>query len=471
MKNNNCGCFDNNYPFDHQFHCGTKCTLNACTEGHFKPSRQVPTPPKVPVGPIKESVFRLVDGFPYIVDASHFKYGPFIRASEQLETKIAQRRDTNCIHIDAVFDLTNSTSTNQTLMNYYTTIIERQYETLNGVLPIIQEKLHFRVYYYITDRSQQTIYENYATVYGTDVYVHGTEIPGFFVESFKNLLIAEIPDFEYYGAGDYTLTISRVEIFMSGINTIDHMTDPALNPFYAWTNDYQKIILNKEEIDQTEPDFISLMIGSMPINKSFMFQGAVTTKLKICFTAYLSDFIYARNMFNVWSALNEPTAQILAQIRTELATLTDQYNELKTTTDAQAVTITNMQAKIAELEEAIEVEKDVTEYTYNAPIHKGEFMYVEYGRIYQATQDYTTSDDETKTTAELFAEDIDAGKLVELRPSQLYVVDGNEPTPEPEPTPDPDPEPTPDPEPDPDPTPDPDPDPDDDNTDPDNPNP
>lgn len=472
MKNtNNCGCgYYDAYPFEnnHQYHCGTQCTLNSCTEGHFKPSRQVPTPPKTPVGPINERAFRLIDGFPYLVDTTHFKYGPFVKASEQLETKIAQRRDTNCIHIDAVFDLTNSSSTNQTLMNYFTTIVERQYESLNGLLPVIQERLHFRVYYYVTDKSGQTIYENYATVSGSDVYVHMTEIRGYFVNSFKNILIAEIPDFEYYGAGDYTLTLTKVEIFVTGVNTIDHTPDPALNPFYAWTNDYQMIILNNEEINGTEPDFLQLPIGVLPLNKSYMFQAAVTTKLKICFTAYMSDFIYSRNMFNVWSALNEPTSQILAQIRTELSTLSDKYDTLKATSDAQAVTIETMQGKIAELEEKIEVEKDVTEYTYNTPVHKGEFMYVELGRIYQATQDYTTSDDETKTTAELFAEDIDAGKLVELRPSQLYVVDGdgdNTPTPDPDPTPDP----TPDPEPDPDPTPDPDPDPDDGNTDPDNP--
>jgi hypothetical protein len=423
MKNNNCcGCYDN-YPFENQTHYGVQCTLNACSEGHFKPSRQVPPPPKTPIGPIKESAFRLVDGFPYLVDTTHFKYGPFIKASEQLETKIAQRRDTNCIHIDAVFDMTNSSSTNQTLMNYFTTIVERQYEELKGVLPVLQEKLHFRVYYYITDRSGQTIHENYATVYGEDVYVHPTEIPGYFVASFKNILIAEIPDFEYYGAGDYTLTLTKVEIFATGVNTLDHTPDPALNPFYAWTNDYQKIILNNEEINATEPDFLSLPIGVLPLNKSYMFQSAVTTKLKICFTAYMSDFIYARNMFNVWSALNEPTRELLAQIKTELDTLSDKYDELKAIEDAQAVTIETMQGKIAELEQKIEVEKDITEYAFETPVHAGEFMYIQYGRIYQATEDYVTpADDGTKTTAELFAEDIDAGRLIELRPSALYSV-------------------------------------------------
>lgn len=428
MKNNNCGCFDNNYPFEHQTHCGTQCTLNSCTDGHFRPSHQVPTPPKVPVGPIKESAFRLVDGFPYLVDTTHFKYGPFIKASEQLDTKIAQRRDTNCIHIDAVFDLTNSSSTNQTLMNYFTTIVERQYETLNGLLPVLQQKLHFRVYYYITDRTGQTIFESNATVSGNDVYVHGTEIPGFFVASFKNLLIAEIPDLEYYGAGDNTLTISKIELFATGVNTIDHTEDPALNPFYAWTNDYQKIILDNEAINSVEPDFLCLPIGMMDLNASYRFEAAVTTKLKICFTAYMSDYIYARNMFNVWAALNEPTTQILAQIRTELATLSDQYLALKAITDAQAVTIENMQTEITDLKN----NKAITAYDYNTPIHAGEFTYVEYGKIYQATEGYTTSDDETKTLAELFTEDIDAGKLVELRPSNNN--DGtNDPTPDPDP--------------------------------------
>lgn len=446
MKNNNCcGCFDN-YPFEgHQSHYGTQCTLNACSEGHFKPSRQVPTPPKTPVGPIKESAFRLIDGFPYLVDTTHFKYGPFVKASEQLETRIAQRRDTNCIHIDAVLDLTNSSSTNQTLMNYFTTIIERQYETLQGVLPVLQERIHFRVYYYITDKTGQTLVDNYATVSGTDVYVHGTEIPGYFVESFKNILITEIPDFEFYGAGDYILTLTKVEIFATGVNTLDHLTDPALNPFYAWTNDYQKIILNNEEINSVEPDFLCLPIGTVQLNKSYMYQAAVTTKLKICFTAYMSDFIYARNMFNVWSALNEPTRELLAQIKTELATLSTKYDELKTVSDAQAVKIATMEGEITELEQKVEVEKDVTEYSFAIPVHSGEFMFIEYGRIYQATEDYVTPEyDGTKTPEELFAEDINAGRLVEIRPSQLYVVDGNEPTPDPDPTPDPTPDPDPD---------------------------
>lgn len=464
MKNNNCcGCYDN-YPFENQTHYGVQCTLNACSEGHFKPSRQVPPPPKTPIGPIKESAFRLVDGFPYLVDTTHFKYGPFVKASEQVETKVAQRRDTNCIHLDAVFDMTNSSSTNQTLMNYFTTIVERQYEELKGVLPVLQEKLHFRVYYYITDRSGQTIHENYATVYGEDVYVHPTEIPGYFVASFKNILIAEIPDFEYYGAGDYTITLTKVEIFATGVNTLDHTTDPALNPFYAWTNDYQKIILNNEEINKTEPDFLSLPIGVLPLNKSYMFQSAVTTKLKICFTAYMSDFIYARNMFNVWSALNEPTRELLAQIKTELATLSDKYDALKAISDAQVVKIENMETQITTLTQKVANAEDIITYDYNTAISTGKFTFIEVGKIYQATEDYTTPEnDGTKTLAELFAEDIDGGKLVPIATTNDSV--------NPDPTPTPDPDPTPEPDPTPDPDPDPDPDNPDDPTDPDNPNP
>lgn len=462
MKNNNCcGCFDN-YPFEgHQSHYGVQCTLNACSEGHFKPSRQVPVPPKTPVGPIKERAFRLIDGFPYLVDTTHFKYGPFVKASEQLETRIAQRRDTNCIHIDAVLDLTNSSSTNQTLMNYFTTIIERQYESLQGVLPVLQERIHFRVYYYITDKTGQTLVENYATVSGTDVYVHGTEIPGYFVESFKNILITEIPDFEFYGAGDYTLTLTKVEIFATGVNTLDHLTDPALNPFYAWTNDYQYIVLNNEEINSVEPDFLCLPIGTVQLNKSYMYQAAVTTKLKICFTAYLSDFIYARNMFNVWSALNEPTRELLAQIKTELATLSTKYDELKAVSDAQVVKIENMETQITTLTQKVANAEDIITYNYNTAISTGKFTFIEVGKIYQATEDYTTPEnDGTKTLAELFTEDIDGGKLVPIAATNDSV------NPDPTPTPDPDPTPEPDPDPDPD-----NPDNPDDPTDPDNPNP
>jgi hypothetical protein len=154
-------------------------------------------------------------------------------------------------------------------------------------------------------------------------------------------------------------------------------------------------------------------------------------------------------MFNVWSALNEPTRELLAQIKTELDTLSDKYDELKAIEDAQAVTIETMQGKIAELEQKIEVEKDITEYAFETPVHAGEFMYIQYGRIYQATEDYVTpADDGTKTVAELFAEDIDAGRLIELRPSSLYSVPNPNPgetttdpvTPDPQDPQDPDPQ-------------------------------
>lgn len=345
---------DNSYPYKEPHHCGTQCSLNACCDGHFKPDHHVPTPPKHPTGHITENGFRIVGGYPYLCDTTNVKYGPFVNVAEQIDTRIAQRPTSGCVHLDAVFDCTNSANVNGTLLNYLSTIIERCYDTLQTTLPILQDYIHFRIKYYVTAASGETIAQEAPVVSFKESWLHATDIHGYFIQSVKGVLIHELGDFTYYGGGTYTITIESVEVIMTAIDTLSHLEDPALNDFYAFINNYTKIALDHTKISNTEPDDREVIISMIPINKSFMFNAAVTTKIKICFTAYLSDMIVTNNTFGVWKSLTQPTDEIIASLKTRISTLENTCGALETELESATVKITNLETTNAQLISTIE---------------------------------------------------------------------------------------------------------------------
>ena len=326
---------EDRYPYAEHHACGAHCTM-ACN--HTPP----PVHPQTPTGWVKENKFRIVDGYPYLVDMPMLKWGPKVRTSEQLETKVVQRREISCVRLDAVFDCTTSMSTNTTLRNYFKQIIERQYLPLDGILPIIQEWTSFKLNYHVESMMGDTVLDNSAVVSIKEGFCHLTDVRDLTLTSFKGIFMVDIPDLTQYGSERYVLVLDSIEVYVTGFNTLEYLDDPALNPFYAFAENYTRIDISHEAVSKIDPDYPKMIITEIPLRKTYAFDAAVTTRLKLAFTAYLSDLILSGNTFDVWSALTQPTDAIIAQMKTDLDTMNERLQTLNVTVENQNVTIANL---------------------------------------------------------------------------------------------------------------------------------
>lgn len=338
---------EDRYPYAEHHACGAHCTM-ACN--HTPP----PVHPQTPTGWVKENKFRIVDGYPYLVDMPMLKWGPKVRTSEQLETKVVQRREISCVRLDAVFDCTTSMSTNTTLRNYFKQIIERQYLPLDGILPIIQEWTSFKLNYHVESMMGDTVLDNSAVVSIKEGFCHLTDVRDLTLISFKGIFMVDIPDLTQYGSERYVLVLDSIEVYVTGFNTLEYLDDPALNPFYAFAENYTRIDISHEAVSKIDPDYPKMIITEIPLRKTYAFDAAVTTRLKLAFTAYLSDLILSGNTFDVWSALTQPTDAIIAQMKTDLDTMNERLQTLNVTVENQNVTIANLVEVNTQQDEQIE---------------------------------------------------------------------------------------------------------------------
>lgn len=328
-------CHEDRYPYAEHHGCGSHCTMQC---NHTPP----PVHPQTPTGWVKENKFRIVDGYPYLVDMPMLKWGPKVRTSEQLETKVVQRREISCVRLDAVFDCTTSMSTNTTLRNYFKQIIERKYLPLDGILPIIQEWTSFKLNYHVENMMGDTVLDNSAVVSIKEGFCHLTDVRDLTLTSFKGIFMVDIPDLTQYGSERYVLVLDSIEVYVTGFNTLEYLDDPALNPFYAFAENYTRIDISHEAVSKIDPDYPKMIITEIPLRKTYAFDAAVTTRLKLAFTAYLSDLILSGNTFDVWSALTQPTDAIIAQMKTDLDTMNERLQTLNVTVENQNVTIANL---------------------------------------------------------------------------------------------------------------------------------
>lgn len=353
---------EDRYPFANNGHgCNAHCT-SACNNTMPPPHK-----PQTPTGWVKENRFRIIDGYPYLVDMPMLKWGPRVRTSEQIDTKIVPRKEVSCIRLDAVFDCTTSMSTNMTLRNYLKQIIERKYLPLDGVLPIIQEWTSFKLTYHVEDLQNNTVYEDSATVSIKEAFMHLTDVRDLLLTSSKGIFMVDIPDLTQYGSDRYILVLDSLEVFATGFNTIELLEDPSLNPYYAFTENYTNIAISHENVETAEPDYPEMIITEIPLNKEYSFDAGITTRLKLAFTAYLSDLILSGNTFDVWSALTQPTDAIIAQMKTDLDTMNEHIGRLTQTIDEQNVIIETIKQVNEEQNVAIEEIKQTIE-SYNTTI-------------------------------------------------------------------------------------------------------
>ena len=383
-------------------------------------------------GPFVGSAFALYDTMPYLIDSSSMTYGQVLCYANTITTTVTQRSDPSCINLAASFNLTDTTLTNTTRMDFLKKYISRKYEELVGVLPILKTALRFKVYYTVKDQYGGITHTGTAESVVVDTHFHFTDVKDIYVQSAKGLIIENIPAMTYQGL--YTFIIDRVEVYMRVIDTKEHLID-ALNPFYLFTDNNTKIALQHDTIENTDPDD-EILISACDVNRAFEYCANITNRVRLSFVAFTSIPIACGDTSGVYESLNEPTEQIINQLRvevsslyedvarleglindltTELSTLRGQVElnknniatntrditTLRSITDAHQATLESHETRITALEG---IPLAVIWYREGFEFVKGQLTYTVYGVLYQAAKNFTASGN--------FQNDINLGNLV-----------------------------------------------------------
>lgn len=353
-----------------------------------------PTPPndKFPTGGwINENLFAFLNEKPCIVDSTLTKFGPYVSVSENVITKVSQRREDSCVNLAAVLDFTQSITTNKILNSYLCQIISNNYQEINNILPIIKSAVKFKLNYTVLDDLGGIVQQ--ATTISTckESMLHTTDIRDYFLISYKNIFTDNISQMDY--AGLYTLVINNVELYLDFIDVSEHITNN-LNPFYQFTNSNTNIAIQHDTIDTFEPDE-SLLFATCDINRSFTFQANITTRIKMSFMAYISNIIFTPDTFEVWKSLYQPNDSILDTLQAEIDTLNEKLSVL-------------------------ENNSLVLNYKSNTLYKKGDLIWLNVGTVYQATVEFKSSVTGT-TLDDNFQLDIDKGYIIPINSSAITV--------------------------------------------------
>lgn len=339
MNNDPCKCpiLPPHYPYNRPA-CDYYTTC-CCGNGSVNPvMKDYPS-----AGPFVGSAFTLNDANPYLINSTNMSYGMALVYSESVYTNITKRDDTSCINLAATFDMTDTNLTNVVRMDFLKQYINRKYESLSGVLPIIKNKLKVRVKYVITDMNGGVVHSSHSDCEITQTHFHFTDINDVFVQSLQGLIIDNIPAMTFQGM--YTITITTIELYVDIINTKEHLEN-GLNPFYIFTDNNTKIQLQGAVIENTPADD-QLLIATCEVNKSFDYYANVSNRLRMTFVAFTSIPIACGDTSGVWNALNEPTDAVITQLRNEVTALEDEVAALHAKDAAQDVIIEQLQGQIA----------------------------------------------------------------------------------------------------------------------------
>lgn len=397
-------------------------TYCCCGGNPAPPSAKFPTS-----GSFVGSGFALKDTNPYLIDTTYTSYGQVLCFSESVYTDITQRKDTSCINLAATFDMTDTNLTNSVRNNFLEKYTSKKYSYLGGVLPIIKSEIKFKLYYTVTDVSGGVVHEGTLTTTVLDNNFHFTDIRDMFVISARNVMIDNIPAMTY--AGLYTITIDRVEAYVSVIDTKTHIQND-MNPYYAFYDNNMKIQLQHDMINAETADE-ELLIAECDVNKSFDYQANVTTRLRITFMAFMSTMIACGDTSGMWEALNSPTEEIITQLQNEVKAVEDDIKSLHEIIEQQNLLIQKLSTQITENTKKIKENTDnITTLTNTVNDHeerivkleaipfatlpykkdvefvKGQITYTTYGKLYQVTENYNATGDMTA--------DIESGKLVKV---------------------------------------------------------
>jgi hypothetical protein len=136
---------------------------------------------------------------------------------------------------------------------------------------------------------------------------------------------------------------------MGIIDTKEHLVD-AMNPFYQFVDNNQRIVLQSDTIKNTPADS-EIVVAECEINKMFEYQANVTNRLRFTFTAFTSLPIACGDTMGIWNALNEPTDAVITQLRNEVTAMEEEIRLFHLKDEEQ-------DAKIAALEGQVELNKN-----------------------------------------------------------------------------------------------------------------
>lgn len=310
-----------------------------------------PPPGRYPSsGSMFGNAFVLNNDTPYLYDNTLVQYGPFMDYSENVITRVTQRRDPACINLSATFDMTDSMNTNAMWCHFLEQTIINQYECLGGVLPIIKSGVLFKLYYDIRDSHGCVIHESNVKVISNDMRVHFTNIRDRFVNSCKDLIIVNIPRMDYRGL--YTITLNRIEAYVETLDTLSHIKN-GMNPYYQFTDNNLKIAVQHDAIDKKDSDNM-ILISACDILKSFNFQANITTRLKLSFIAFMSNLITPPNTYGVWSALNDSRNAIIRDLSHEIYLLKEELSILQSDVSITKDDIKNINDGMTIFEEKVD---------------------------------------------------------------------------------------------------------------------
>lgn len=374
-----------------------------CCHQMYQPN---PDNSKIPTaGMINGSLFTIVNNDPLLIQRDLFEYGTKISVSENVRTQVTRRSDMSCINLIGTFDLTEGNIiTNDSLYSFLCNKIGSQFETNDHVLSILKSGFQVKILFTVLDEQGGVVYTNSVQSNNTVGKFHYTDVMDYFVESISNVMVTNIPAMDY--AGMYILRLDRIEVYGRKIITKNHITE-GLNPFYAFTQNDTKISQQVDTINATQEDEVVLVAASN-LNWSTTFQANIATRLKISFNVYTSNMIIAGNVYDVWTALYEPMEDVIETMRNAINSMSETITALTARIEEQDATIEALSHRVENIYYTSE------EYVKSHYFHKGVITWLEPGTVYQTTEAYTTTDDESVTVEEAFNADIALGKLIPL---------------------------------------------------------
>lgn len=378
--------------------------------------------------------FEIINTYPYLIDTSRMSYGSVVRYSDTVMTKLTRRPDPSCIDVIASFNLTDTSLTNTVLNDFLKKYINNQYESLNGILPMLKGKVVFKIYYTVTGVGQSDMMTGVLECTCNDIKFHFTDIKDIYITTTKNLIIKEIPAMTYTGL--YTFTFNRIEAYMPYVDTQQYVEFGG-NPLYQFTNNNTKITV-QHDILESKPDDGLLLIAEAPINISVDYQANITNRVRLSFTAFLSNVIATPDTLEIWENLNEPTDAIITDLRQRVSSLetlvadlqsaladsNTRIDELEILTNQQAGEISALQTNLdAAVNRISALETNYTllatrvtalenrpiavkRYAAETEFVPAQLTYTEYGKLYQTTTTFVADGD--------MDTDIAAGKIVPL---------------------------------------------------------
>lgn len=384
------GYYPSCYPYT--VGCG-QC--GSCTPGSLVNKQDVVGNEGVPVnGKMPYNTFRIIDQKPYLIDNTDMVYGAELKVSESIYTRVSRTQDISCINLAATVNMTHDYISNTLWVGNLCDMISAQYKILKGKLPVVKQTVRFRLQYTVFDTNGGNVYQSHVDCYVKNSAMHYTDIKDYFVNSYMGIMIGDIPSLTFQGM--YTLRLDTISMY---VDTIPN--EEELNPYYAFNEEKTKMVVEHETVDIAEST--EILYTTAEIGWTTQFQANMSTRIQFRFTAFVGDMPWVYNTYPIYQCLNRPIDAVVDELLETVESLTQQVDELR-------IANLDLTTRVSTLEQKPPY---VDEYKQDTQYHKDQLLYIEIGKLYQTSTDFT-SDGTAETAAESFEIDVTNGNLVKL---------------------------------------------------------